>query len=145
MSFRFSLAAVLKYREALEQLELAALERVQQEIAQVEAQIQQAEQDQRTLERRRTERLKQGMPSIHLQNAIEEELAIERFREELSNKLSELALKRQEVLKTYEESRQKRELLARLRDRKFLEYMRAQAKAEQAMIDDLFLSRRRQT
>jgi flagellar export protein FliJ len=142
MSFRFSLAAVLKYREALELREFAALERVQQEIARLEANIDAAEKDRLALVSSRAEDLTRGMRALHLQDAIERELILERYQNDLRKKQHELTLKRQELLKAYDESRLKRELLEKLRDRKFAEYVRSQTKAEQATIDDLFLARR---
>jgi flagellar FliJ protein len=144
MPFRFSLAAVLRYREAIEQRELAALEAVQQEIARIEAAIERTEEELRTAGHGRNEALKRGMRSIQLQDALERELGLERYRTELTNKKQELAIKRLELFKIYDEARQKRELLEKLRDRKLGEYTRAQAKAEQATIDDLFLARRKQ-
>lgn len=143
MAFRFSLAAVLKYREALELREFVALEKVQQEIARLELQILDAEQDRYAKEQSRRHELTRGMRSRHLQDAIDQELAVERYRDELVKQKTELALKRQELFKAYEESRRKREILEKLRDRKQAEYTREQAKAEQATIDDLFLSRRK--
>ncbi|MFZ3266970.1 MAG: hypothetical protein WA172_23405 [Terriglobales bacterium] len=143
MAFRFSLAAVLKYREALELREFVALEKVQQEIARLEAQIHEAEQDRGAKEQRRGQELARGMRSKQLQDAIDQELAVERYRDELAKQKTELALKRQELFKAYEESRRNREILAKLRTRKRADYTREQAKAEQATIDDLFLSRRK--
>ncbi|MGA9527439.1 MAG: hypothetical protein WBS24_04935 [Terriglobales bacterium] len=144
MPFRFSLSGVLKYREALEQRELTALEAVQQEIVLIEGQIEQATQALHAAGESRTEGLKRGMRSIQLQDAIERELGIERHRNDLIKKKQELAAKRQELFKIYEEARQKRELLEKLRDRKLGEYTREQSKAEQATIDGLFLARRKQ-
>jgi flagellar FliJ protein len=141
MAFRFSLAAVLTYREALEQRELAALERAQQEIALLETQIRDADADLRLLEQRRHEDLRRGLPSIHLQEAIEREQALLQLQKDLEKKNADLKAKRLEILKTYEEARQKRELLEKLRDRRRGEYSRSQARAEQTAIDDLFLSR----
>ncbi len=88
-------------------------------------------------------RATRGMRSRQLQDAIDDELAVERYRDELAKKQTELALKRQELFKAYEESRQKREILEKLRDRKLGEYRHDQTKAEQATIDDLYLSRRK--
>ncbi len=141
MAFRFSLAAVLTYRDALEQRELAALEKVQQEIALLEIRIRQAEEDLCRLERCREDELKRGMPSIHLQDAIEQEHAVDRLQKDLTKTLADLSVKRQEIFKAYEEARQKRELLEKLRSRRLSEYTREQARAEQAAIDDLFLAR----
>lgn len=81
------------------------------------------------------------MRARHLQDAIEQEQAIERLRNDLTKKREELRLKRLEILKAYEEAHQKRELLERLRDRGFERYTREQARAEQAAIADLFLAR----
>ena len=145
MAFRFSLAAVLKYREALEQRELAALERAQTEIAVLEKQIREAEADLCRLEQHRGEELRRGMPSIHLQSAIAQEHALDSLQKELTRKLEDLKIKRQQLLKIYEEARQKRELLERLRDRRLRDYTREQTKAEQSAIDDLFLSRWKQS
>jgi flagellar FliJ protein len=141
MAFRFSLAAVLKYREALEQRELAALERVQSEIAMLENQVRTAEEDLCRLEQRRDEDLLRGMPSVHLQDAIAQEHAVNHLKKELAQKREEQKARRQEILKAYEEAHQKHELLEKLRSRRFGQYTREQAKAEQATIDDLFLSR----
>lgn len=145
MAFRFSLAAVLKYREALELREFAALEKAQQEIARLQAQIQEAEQDRKSKEQCRAQELQRGMRSQHLQDAIDNELAVERYRDELAKKQAELDAKRQELLKSYQEARRNREVFEKLRDRKLDEYTHAQNKAEQATIDDLFLSRRKPT
>lgn len=141
MAFRFSLAAVLKYREALEQRELAALERVQAEIALLEVQIQTAADDLGRLERRRDQELHRGMPSVHLQDAIAQEHAVNHLSKQLTEKREEHKARRQELLRAYEEAHQKRELLDKLRARRFGQYSHEQAKSEQAAIDDLFLSR----
>ena len=143
MAFRFSLAAVLKYREALELREFVALEKVQQDIARLEGQIHEAEHERCAKEQRRGQELTHGMRSRLLQEAIDDELAIEGYRDELTKKQNALTLKRQELFKAYQESRRKREILEKLRDRKLAEYTHEQAKAEQATIDDLFLARRK--
>jgi flagellar FliJ protein len=144
MAFRFTLGAVLKYREALEQRERAALEKAQLEIALLEMQIGKAEEDLSLLEQRRDCELKRGMPAIHLQQAIEQEHTVVQLKDDLTKKREELRLKRLGILKAYEDVRQKRELMERLRERRFAEYTRKQAKAEQAVLDDLFLARHRQ-
>lgn len=143
MAFRFVLAAVLKYRESLEQREYLALERIQQEIAQMERRIRKCEEREYAAAKRREADLGRGLPSIHLQAAYEAELALQKQREEMQGKLQELQGKRQECLKAYEEARQKREVLDNLRLRQLDAYRRDQAKRQQIMLDDIFLSRRR--
>ncbi len=145
MAFRFPFAAVLNYRESLEQREYLALEKVQLEIAQQERRIQKCEERRAVAAKRREAELGRGIPSIHLQAAYEEELSLWRQHEELLAGLKELQAKRQECMKAYELARQKREILSELRTRQWDTYRREQAKREQIMLDDIFLSRRKRT
>ncbi len=85
------------------------------------------------------------MRAKHLQDALDDEQAIERLRKELKKKQEELAIKRQEIFQAYEEARHKREIIEKLRERKLADYIRRQTKAEQGAIDDLFLARRKPT
>ncbi|MGA3193510.1 MAG: flagellar FliJ family protein [Terriglobales bacterium] len=145
MPFRFSLDAVLKYREALELREFVALEKAQQEIALLESQIVEAEQNRLAREQNRAQELRRGMRSKHLQDALDDEQALEHLRDELKKKQEELAIKRQEIFQAYQEARRNREIIEKLRERKLADYTRSQTKAEQARIDDLFLARRKPT
>jgi flagellar export protein FliJ len=143
MSFRFPLAAVLKFRENMEQREYLTLEKIHQEIAAVEAQLQQIEEWRLAAIQQRETDLGVGIASIHLQADFEQELALEQRRDALQVKLQDLKLKRRHHLKAYQVARQKREVLDELRTRQFNTYTKDQAKRQQAMVDDLFLSRRR--
>jgi len=145
MAFRFSLAAVLKFRESLEQQAYLALERIQQEIAQTERRIQKCEERLSQAAQRRLTELRRGIASVHLQSAYDEELALQKEREGLQAKLQELQVKRQECLKAYEWARQKREVLSDLRARQLNTYHREQIKNQQKMLDDIFLSRRKRS
>jgi len=145
MAFRFSLAAVLKFRESLEQQAYLALERIQQEIAQMERRIQKCEERLAVAVGRREKELRRGIASVHLQAAYDEELALQKQREAFLAKLQELLAKRQECLKAYEIARQKREILDDLRTRQFDAYHREQLKRQQKMLDDIFLSRRKRS
>jgi flagellar export protein FliJ len=145
MAFRFALAAVLKFRESLEQQAYLLLERIQQEIAQMERRIRKCEERLSVAAKRRETEMRRGIPSVHLQAAFDEEHALQKQREALQAKLQELQLKRQESLKVYEEARQKREVLDSLRTRQLDAYHREQVKRQQKMLDDIFLSRRRRS
>ena len=145
MAFRFALAAVLKYRESLEQREYLALERIQQEIAQMERRLRKCEERQSVAAKRRETELGRGIPSIHLQAAYDEELALQKQREALQGKLQELRLTHQQCLKAYELARQKREVLDDLRMRQLNVYRHEQATRQQKMLDDVFLSRRKRS
>jgi flagellar export protein FliJ len=145
MAFRFTLAAVLKYRENIEQREYFALERIQQEVARVEARIQQVEEQHSAVRQRRDAELARGIASIHLQTAYEQELALDKQLDKLQAQLQELQGRRRQCLKTYQLARQKREVLDHLRVRQLEAYRRAQAKRQQTTLDDIFLSRQRRS
>lgn len=145
MAFRFSLAAVLKYRESLEQQEYLALERIQQEIAQAERKLHKCEERQAVAAKRREGELGRGIPSVHLQAAYDEEQALQKQRESLQAKLQELDGKRRETLKAYEIARQNREMFSDLRARQLEAWRHQQAKRQQNLLDDIFLSRRKRS
>jgi flagellar protein FliJ len=145
MAFRFALAAVLQYREALEQREYLALEKIQLEIAQAERRVQKLEESWSAAAKRREEELGRGTRSIHLQAAYNQELFFQKQRDDLLLKLQDLQAKRQQAMKAYELARQKREVLQELRTRAFDAYRHEQAKREQRTLDDLFLARHRRS
>ena len=143
MAFRFALAAVLKYRESLEQREYLALEKTQQEIVQTKIALDQCEKRRSAATRRREADLRRGVTSVHLQAAYEEETALEEQGEKLRAHLRQLQVQRENCLKAYELARRNRELLDKLRTRQLDAYRHDQAKRQQATLDDVFLSRRR--
>jgi flagellar export protein FliJ len=145
MAFRFALAAVLRFRESIEQQEYLALERIQQEIAQAERRMLKCDERIAAATKRREAELARGVASIHLQSAYEETFALQKQREALQAMLQELQAKRQEQIKSYEVARQKREVLDELRTRQLDAYRREQATRQQKMLDDIFLSRRKRS
>jgi flagellar export protein FliJ len=141
MAFRFTLAAVLKYRRNLEQREYLALGKVHQEIAQVEAQLSQCEEWLSETTNLRAAETTRGIASVHLQNAYERERGLEMQRDEVLVKRQDLRVKRVQCLKAYELARQKREILEDLRNQQLQAYVLDHARREQQQIDDIFLSR----
>jgi flagellar export protein FliJ len=145
MPFQFSLAAVLIYRESLEQREYIALEQIQQEITRTEAHLLQVEEWRATAAQMRAAELARGVHSVQLQQAYERELSLERYRDLQQDKLRELKNRRQQQLKSYEVARQKRRVLDELRGHQFEAYTRSQARRQQHLLDELFLVRRRRS
>jgi flagellar export protein FliJ len=141
MAFQFTLAAVLKYRENIEQREYLVLQRIQQEIVQTEAQIRRFQEQYSSARQYRDTELARGIASIHLQAVYEQELSLEKQLDKLQAHLEELEAKRHECLKIYQLARQKRQVLDHLRVRQLDAYRRAQAKRQQNTLDDIFLSR----
>lgn len=142
MAFRFSLAAVLKLRESIERREYLALGRVHQEISQVDTQIRLVEQWCAAAAEGREKETAHGVASVHLQDAYDQEISLEKQRDALRTTRQELKIKLQERIRAYEIARQKREVLDSLRERQFETYKLEQARLEQNRIDDLFLARR---
>jgi len=143
MAFRFPLAQVLKYRESLEQREYLALETIQHQIFETDRRIEKCEARSAAARKRRESDLDRGVSSVHLQAVVELEMACEKQREELQVRLQQLQAQRLQALKAYELARQNREVLDELRKKQFESYHREQAKREQIMLDDLFLSQRK--
>ncbi len=142
MPFRFSLSAVLRYRESIEQREHLALESIQQEIARVELRIRQVEEGCAAATQNRAAELARGTRAAEVQNAYEYESALEQQLEALRALLQELKMKWRQQLASYELARRNRETLDKLREKQLDAYSREQAKREQAGLDDIFLARR---
>jgi flagellar FliJ protein len=141
MSFRFPLATVLRYRESLEQREYFALERIQQEVSHVELRIRQVEEELSAAVHNRAAQLAHGVPAAEVQTAYEYSRALEEQDQGLQNLLKEAKMKWRQQLASYELARRNRETLEKLREKQFEAFSKEQAKREQAVIDDLFLSR----
>ena len=142
MSFQFPLAAVLRYRESIEQREHLALEKIQQDIVRVELRISQAENDCSAASQNRLAELAHGTRAAVMQSAYEYQRALEQQLEALQSVLQELKIKWRQQLSCYEVARRNRETLEKLREKQLEAYRREQTKREQAVIDDLFLARR---
>jgi flagellar export protein FliJ len=141
MAFHFSLAAVLKLRESIEQQEYLNLEKILQEVAHAQAEIAKAELWQAELQQDRDKQLSGSMSSIHLQSIFEQIFALEQRKDALKAVLAELAIKKEQQLKIYNEARQKREVLENMRERQHSIYQREEIKRQQTLMDDLFLAR----
>jgi flagellar protein FliJ len=142
MSFQFPLATVLRYRESIEQREYFALEKTQQEIARGETRIRQVEEESSTAAQNRATTLAKGIRAADVQAAYEYEDALKQQHGALLALLQELKIKWRQQLASYEVARRNRETLEKLREKQRDAYLREQVKREQAVIDDLFLSRR---
>ena len=142
MSFKFPLAAVLRYRESIEQREYFALERTQQEIARTEARIYETEQDCAKAARDRAADLAKGTRAADVEAAYEYQTALEQQLEALRALLQQLKMTWRQQLASYSAARRNRETLEKLRDKQLDAYSREQAKREQSVMDDIFLARR---
>lgn len=143
MPFQFSLAAVLRYRESLEQREYLALETLQQEVALLELKVRQVEETYMAATRNCKTKLAQGMRAADLQCAYRYQSALEKHRDVLKSQLHDAKLKWQRQLRSYQLAQRKRETLDQLRSQQLADYRQEQAKRDQKALDDIFLSRHR--
>ncbi len=141
MAFRFSLAAVLNLRKAVERQEYLNLERINQEIARIKNELDAAGLQRSDLENSRNSQLTEGMPSVLLQSLYEQVFAIERHMDSLKALSLELTAKKDQQLKIYSLARQKREVLDSLREKQYSAYLQEATKRQQTLTDDLFLAR----
>lgn len=142
MSFQFSLAAVLRYRESIEQREYFALEKTQQEIARTEACIEHSERQCAKATQDRVAELAKGTRAADVRTAYEYQTSLEQQLELFRALLQELKLKWRQQLASYTAARRNRETLEKLREKQLDAYTREQAKREQSVMDDIFLARR---
>ena len=141
MAFRFSLGAVLKYREGIEQREYLALEKLQKEVALAEHRVQQIDEAFSDAEQERAKELADGVRGADLKSAYEHRAALEEQRQVLLAQLKEATVKWQQQLLSYQEARRSRETLDSLRSQQLEAYVREKSKQEQNALDDIFLSR----
>ena len=141
MAFRFSLAAVLKLRESLEKQEYSRLLILRKEITDIQNEIQASLEHELLAEENRKTELGRGMPASHLQDSYEKARALQQQREILKVTLKETEKRREEQLKRYQAARQGREMLEKIREQQYSEYLQEKNKKEQTLVDDLFLAR----
>jgi flagellar FliJ protein len=143
MPFRFSLATLLRVRESLEHTEMLVLEKRYGEVAFVQGQLWEADQNLIRARECRQEELSRGVMAVQLQLALEEEIRQRRLRDELLKELQAAQTRLREQLDIYWKARQKRDVLQEIRKQKFEQYRREQEKSEQRERDELFLLRYR--
>jgi flagellar export protein FliJ len=141
MPFRFSLEGVLSFRKNVEHAEELALNRILQEIATTQQQLQQLQTDHRLLREQRDRDLARSQPAAYLAELTKKEQYIERAVESTQAQLQELDTKREAQLAVLRAAQQDREVLDEVRKRKYDTYQLEQNHREQKTLDDLFLSR----
>ena len=141
MAFRFSLEAVLRFRQNVERLEEAALTRIVQEIAGVQLEFQRVNAQQESLRAQLERDLKRSLPAIHLMELAEQEAWLRAGAEALCVRLEELETQRLEQLAIYQKAQQGRQVLSEVRKRQQQSFETEQRRREQKTLDDLFLAR----
>ncbi len=141
MTFRFRLAAVLRFRQSVEHSEEAALYRIVQEIAAAELELQKVEARQDRLRAQREQDLTRKLPAVHLVEIAERELDLKNTADGLRLRLLQLETQRFQQMAIYQAARQERQVLSELHERQRQAHQLEQRRQEQKMLDDLFLAR----
>ena len=142
MAFRFSLDAVLHFRQSLEHQQELRLRAANQQVARVRHRIEQIEQRIREAEMRRSQQIGSGTTAAELHFSLLSESALREQIPVLQRELARLRTLRDQQQRIYQQARREREILESLRDRNLHEYERDVARHEQRELDELFLLRR---
>ncbi|MGP8258718.1 MAG: hypothetical protein ACLQM6_02065 [Acidobacteriaceae bacterium] len=142
MAFRFSLAAVLRVRESIEQREERVLQRIQLEMARVLHQIEEKDAEIASTRRAREDALQRPIPAVHLHTLLwEEQAAVER-RKSLQAALHALEQQRDKQMKIYQAAHRDHETMISMKRAQRIAYELVQARTQQKSLDDLFMARR---
>jgi len=139
MPFRFSLQAVLRFRESFERRERLRLEAITREVSKAQQELEQAKLDRAQAVIQWQNRVRQGVAA----GEMHFELACDRSRlrriagwNEQVAKLEDL---RQGQIEIYRKAQQQRKILENLRNRQLAAHQIVQARRQQQELDDRFL------
>ena len=144
MAFRFTLDAVLRFRESVEHSEEAVLLRIVQQIVETEQQLDQVEAEQVRIRESREQDLALKLPGVHLMDIAMRELELKTAADGLRSQLRHLEQERVNRLAVYQTARRDRQVLTELRQQQRQRHQLEQKRQEQKTLDDLFLARARE-
>jgi flagellar export protein FliJ len=140
--FHFSLQAVLRLRASYEHMEKLRLLAIVAAIVRAREEIAALENESRAARKSTQGRLGKGVVAGELHfDASTERVRMERKRGAAA-RLAELEKKQEVQRQAYRIARQKREILANLRERQWADYRHDQARREQQRLDESFLLHR---
>jgi flagellar export protein FliJ len=142
MAFQFSLAAVLRVRESIEEREECTLQSIQLEVASTRHQIEELSARIGGAHRTREKALQQTISGGHLHTLLWEEQAAEQRLRSMLGQLQVLEQARDKQMKVYQAAHREREMLTDIRKRQKDIYEREWLREEQKRLDDIFMARR---
>jgi len=143
MTYRFTLAPVLKLRQSIEERGLHLLEQTQHEIAHTVQMLETLRRQADSEMAQREQALESGVAAaaLHFSEQLRRGLG-EQVRA-LEKKLAELQIRREQQLKGYEDAKRERQVLSDLRNRQQEAYEARADYQRQRLTDDSFLARRK--
>jgi flagellar export protein FliJ len=139
MPFRFSLQAVLRYRESFERRERQRLQVITREVAKAQQQREQAKLDRANALVQLQKKLQHGMTAMEMQFEVACDRARLRRIAMLHQQASKLEELQRRQLEVFRHAQQQRQILENLRGRQLAAYQLLQARREQQQMDDRFL------
>jgi flagellar export protein FliJ len=145
MAFHFTLEAVLRLRQSLEDRELLLLQSLLTRRAALRSEVEQLRQSSFNLE----QEAKQAMllrptPAVEIHFAMARLQGLDRRQQLLREQLRQLESAIVEQRLRYRQQRRNREALEALREAQLRDYQLTQRRREQAQLDELHLLRRKQ-
>jgi flagellar export protein FliJ len=142
MPFTFSLQPILRLHASYERLERLRLLAIAAEIVRAREEISAVARESIAARVSTQTKMRAGVSGAELHfELMSENMRVERQRM-LGARLAELEKRERVQRQAYRLARQKREILTNLRERKWDEYRREQARREQQRLDELFLLHR---
>ncbi len=141
MAFRFPLASVLGFRENIERREELALSKIQLEMARVQHEIDQATAELAAAQRAREECMREPIPAAQLQAMLHGADAAAERKKKLLESMAVLEQQRGEQMRVYQAAHRDRRVLSDLLAQQREEWEVKQGRAQQKMLDDVFISR----
>jgi flagellar export protein FliJ len=141
MAFRFSLAAVLKYREELEKREERTLEQRREALAHLKARLEKVKESQLRLISEREALLGRGVLGDDLHHTTDQRQQIARLEEYLLSQISASMLDYKKQMKVFLAARQKWEILDELKNTQEDSYSQEQDRRDQQNVDEIFIAR----
>jgi flagellar export protein FliJ len=145
MPFKFSLQAVLHFRQSVEHQQELRLRTANQHVARTRHLIEQIETRMREGQVRQAQALGSGTSAAELRFALLCATTLEQQHRELERELVRLQSLRDEQQKIFQQARRQRETLEGLRDGQLRKYERQASREEQRRLDEMFLMRRAQS
>ena len=142
MSFRFSLAAVLRLREIEEEREERALTQILRQIGETREAILAIESQLQELARERESSVGSMQLARTLLEAEETRNSLQAVRSSREQQLSKLEEQRLQQMARYQQAHRGRKMLTEMRNAQHSRWQAERLRREQSTADDVFLSRR---
>jgi flagellar FliJ protein len=141
MAFKFSLAAVLKYREELEKREERILEECRDKLARLETKLTEVKAQLRQLDVERESLLRRGLLGDDLHYVAEQKQQFEGVEKDMEKQVSSAVLDYDKQMEVFLAARQKWKILDELKSKQKSVYSHKQERQEQQNVDEIFIAR----